>query len=306
MIESGFNPRAYSRAKAVGLWQFMLGTGRLYGLDRTHWVDERPRPGEGNARRRPPLEGLVRAIRRLAAGRGGLQFRKGARFAGDRQGRQPRFLGVEAAERDAQLRAAADGGDAHLQEPAAFRPGASLPPRPLPTSRRCASRKQMHLPTAARLMGIDYQRLRDLNPELRRQWTPPGKPYSLRVPGRERFLLAEGLRQAPRIEKTRGRPVRSPPRGQHFVDSSRLWGRHSGDRRSQRIAKSQPHPPRTKPVHPRALDDRTAARHGEPGRLPRGQGHSHGSSGRIVERSGASLQGRCGRLENAGTGCEAT
>ena len=44
MIESGFKPRAYSRAKAVGLWQFMLRTGELNGLHRTHWVDERRDP----------------------------------------------------------------------------------------------------------------------------------------------------------------------------------------------------------------------------------------------------------------------
>lgn len=41
MIESGFNQRAYSRSKAVGLWQFMAGTGRQYGLSITRYVDER-------------------------------------------------------------------------------------------------------------------------------------------------------------------------------------------------------------------------------------------------------------------------
>jgi membrane-bound lytic murein transglycosylase D len=41
MIESGFSQRAYSRAKAVGLWQFMAGTGRDYGLNVTRYLDER-------------------------------------------------------------------------------------------------------------------------------------------------------------------------------------------------------------------------------------------------------------------------
>lgn len=41
MIESGFSQRAYSRAKAVGLWQFMAGTGRDYGLSVTRYLDER-------------------------------------------------------------------------------------------------------------------------------------------------------------------------------------------------------------------------------------------------------------------------
>ena len=43
-IESGFNPFAVSDARCVGLWQFALGTGRLYGLERTRWVDERSDP----------------------------------------------------------------------------------------------------------------------------------------------------------------------------------------------------------------------------------------------------------------------
>ncbi len=41
LIESGFNPYAYSRAGAAGIWQFMPHTGRRYGLAINWWVDER-------------------------------------------------------------------------------------------------------------------------------------------------------------------------------------------------------------------------------------------------------------------------
>ncbi len=41
MIESAFKPRAVSRAGARGLWQFIAGTGRLYGLRQDYWVDDR-------------------------------------------------------------------------------------------------------------------------------------------------------------------------------------------------------------------------------------------------------------------------
>lgn len=44
MIESGYNPSAYSHAHAAGLWQFIRGTGRLYGLRIDSWVDERREP----------------------------------------------------------------------------------------------------------------------------------------------------------------------------------------------------------------------------------------------------------------------
>jgi len=44
LVESGFKDRAYSRARALGLWQFIPSTGHIYGLDRNDWVDERMDP----------------------------------------------------------------------------------------------------------------------------------------------------------------------------------------------------------------------------------------------------------------------
>jgi membrane-bound lytic murein transglycosylase D len=44
LIESGFNLRAKSRAKAVGPWQFMKATGTRYGLQVDSWIDERRDP----------------------------------------------------------------------------------------------------------------------------------------------------------------------------------------------------------------------------------------------------------------------
>ncbi|MEE8576284.1 MAG: LysM peptidoglycan-binding domain-containing protein, partial [candidate division Zixibacteria bacterium] len=44
MVESGYNPSAYSWARAMGLWQFISSTGRLYKLNRSWWLDERKDP----------------------------------------------------------------------------------------------------------------------------------------------------------------------------------------------------------------------------------------------------------------------
>lgn len=41
IVESAFNPTAYSRARASGIWQFMPSTGKNYGLQQNWWHDER-------------------------------------------------------------------------------------------------------------------------------------------------------------------------------------------------------------------------------------------------------------------------
>jgi membrane-bound lytic murein transglycosylase D len=41
MVESAFNPQAVSRARAMGIWQFIPSTGRSYDLAQNWWVDER-------------------------------------------------------------------------------------------------------------------------------------------------------------------------------------------------------------------------------------------------------------------------
>ncbi len=44
LIESGFKIRAYSSARALGLWQFISSTGHRYGLKKDRWIDERMDP----------------------------------------------------------------------------------------------------------------------------------------------------------------------------------------------------------------------------------------------------------------------
>ena len=44
LIESGMNPFAYSRARAVGIWQFISSTAQRYDLEVSFWIDERRDP----------------------------------------------------------------------------------------------------------------------------------------------------------------------------------------------------------------------------------------------------------------------
>lgn len=55
VIESALNPRAFSRAGASGLWQFMYPTGRIYGLEGNSLIDER----------RDPIKATKAAVRYL-------------------------------------------------------------------------------------------------------------------------------------------------------------------------------------------------------------------------------------------------
>ncbi len=41
MIESAYNPQAYSRSKASGIWQFIPSTGKHFGLQQNWWIDNR-------------------------------------------------------------------------------------------------------------------------------------------------------------------------------------------------------------------------------------------------------------------------
>ncbi len=76
VIESALNPVAVSRQGATGLWQFMLGTGKIYGLKNNSLIDERRDPvkstGGGTLPERP-----VRDLSRLEPGIGSLQLLTG-------------------------------------------------------------------------------------------------------------------------------------------------------------------------------------------------------------------------------------
>lgn len=57
MVESGFSNSAFSKASAVGTWQFMKGTAKHYGLRIDPWIDER----------RDPIKATIAAARLLTA-----------------------------------------------------------------------------------------------------------------------------------------------------------------------------------------------------------------------------------------------
>jgi len=195
LIESGFRVKALSRARALGMWQFIASTGYKYGLKRDRWVDERMDPEKSTAAAVAYLKELhqifgdwetVLAAYNCGEGRV-LRCIKTQRInyldhfwdlyeklPTETAFYVPKFLAVLHILNDP---------DAH---------GFVLPPvdREMATETVTID-KQVALKAVARHIGVSYGVMKELNPALRRNSTPP-RPYALRVPaGKGRVLLAK-------------------------------------------------------------------------------------------------------------------
>src|SRR5471032_353041 len=91
LIESWYDPNAFSKAAAVGIWQFMAGTARGVGLRVDWWVDERRDPLRST-------EGAVRLLSGLRSQFGSLYLAAAAYDGGD--GRVSRGLAHYASKLD--------------------------------------------------------------------------------------------------------------------------------------------------------------------------------------------------------------
>ena len=194
LIESGFKVRAMSRARALGLWQFIASTGYKFGLKRDRWTDERMDPDKATRAAIAYLKELhqifgdwttVLAAYNCGEGTVLRQIRTQkinyldnfwdlyGKLPWETAFYVPRFLAV-----------------LHIvNDPGAY--GFTLPPVDAPVETESVTiDKQVHLKTMARYLSVPYGLLRDLNPELRRNSTPD-RPYALKLPkGKGAVLLA--------------------------------------------------------------------------------------------------------------------
>jgi membrane-bound lytic murein transglycosylase D len=183
-VESLWNPYAYSSAAARGIWQFIPSTGSRFGLTQNYWIDERSNPEKSTRAAARYLKWLsVRfkgdwtlalaayntgeanvdsAIAR-AGTRDFWSLHRGGYMARETRNYVPAILAVISIAKNARQ----------------F--GFELPPAfPYRYETRMVA-AQTDLRPLAKKLKVSYGALVDLNPELQRGVTPPGK-HTIKIP----------------------------------------------------------------------------------------------------------------------------
>ena len=207
LIESGFVEHAYSWARAAGPWQFIEGTGRIYGLDNDWWHDERRDPVKSTRAAALHLKRLYDrfgdwylAVAAYNAGAGTVQ--RAIRKTGSRDffelSRQkylraetrnylPKFLATLKIVREPEK---FGFQNLNYHAPLVFDTVS------VPTS--------TDLEVIARLCDTNYKKIKHLNPELKRWCTPPGeKNYQVKIPAGFQEAFEKNYAELPASERAR-------------------------------------------------------------------------------------------------------
>jgi membrane-bound lytic murein transglycosylase D len=192
LIESGYNPHAYSSAAAVGLWQFMASTARGTGLRVDWWIDERRDPvrsTDGAIKFLGWLKDQFGSYYLAAAaynGGAGRVSRGLKRYADELEGESGDSAFFEMAEKD-YLRAETRDYVPKLiaaalvaKEPRKYGLHVNYLPELAYDSVRVGAATP--LAAVAKAAGCSLTDIQDLNPEILRGMTPPGQTFMVRVP----------------------------------------------------------------------------------------------------------------------------
>ncbi|HEY7481225.1 MAG TPA: transglycosylase SLT domain-containing protein [Gemmatimonadales bacterium] len=220
LIESGYSSDAVSRSHAVGMWQFMRGTGRGYGLRVDSWVDERRDPVKAT-------DAAARHLRDLRERFGSLYLAAAAYNAG--AGKVSRSLGrlepIETSDSDESEAASGNAAFFRLAEADLLaRETRDYVPKLIAAAIIAKQPSRYGIETApvdpfaydslvvtdatgldivARLAQADLGEIRDLNPQYLRLATPPRTRSVIRLPTGTGPSVAEEYARLPAGERVR-------------------------------------------------------------------------------------------------------
>ena len=188
MIESGFANFAQSRAKAVGPWQFIAPTGKLFGLRQDFWVDERRDPEKSARAAARYLKELKEQTGDWRLAWAGYNAGAGTIFRAKSKGYQDFWAMADTKGRKI-LRAETKGYVPKLMAAAIISKhpedfgftAEEIEPERWPDFVEVALEEAAPLGAVAQAAGVPEHVLVDLNPELRRACTPPRR-YALKLP----------------------------------------------------------------------------------------------------------------------------
>jgi len=205
LIESGFDPYAYSRSKAVGLWQFIYVTGKRYGLKVNWWVDERRDPEKSTiaaAKYLKDLYGMFDCWYLAAAGYNAGEYKiinamKRYRTEDFWKLTKYQYLKRETKDYIPQMIAAAlitkdperyGFTEVEYQEPLRYE--------------KVKVPELTDLSSVAKACETSLEEIKDLNPELQRGVTPPNESdYEIKIPFGEKDLFLENFETLKPLEK---------------------------------------------------------------------------------------------------------
>lgn len=206
LIESGYINKIKSYASAMGMWQFMPSTGRLFGLTQNAWVDERRDPTRATRAAARYLKqlyqssgdwylalagynngpGRVESAADIIGSRNFWDIARSRHMRDQTKSYVPQFCAAVLVGRYPEKY----GLKVEQQKPYAFE--------------TVEIEKPTSLATLAKYAGMDIEALKLLNPELLRGVTPPGK-YQLRVPPGQALITSRALVRIPSVEQVQFR-----------------------------------------------------------------------------------------------------
>ncbi len=201
LIESGFKVRALSRARALGLWQFIPSTGYKFGLKRDTWIDERLDPEKATAAAIAYMDELHQIFGDWTTVLAAYNCGEG-RVLRVIRGQNINYLDnfwdlYENLPRETARYVPKFLATLHiLNDPAKY--GFSLEEPDSPVSYETVSiKKPVQLKAVAKKLNISSGEIISLNPELRHKVTPPTS-YSLKVPSGNAGVLLARLDEIPK------------------------------------------------------------------------------------------------------------